>query len=65
MILTLVLANIPRHQQAAALKYGKREGDLIIIDAADLFVPVSIENTSPEQERVKAKRGGCCDPPRE
>jgi hypothetical protein len=78
MTLTLILDNIPAHQRAAALAYGRRDGNLITIDAADLFRPAPAtlarptamrppepipDDTSPEIERRKAKAGGCCGEP--
>lgn len=65
MTLTLIIDSIPQHQRAAALKYGKRDGPLVTIDAADLMRPAEPipADTSPEVERRKAKQGGCCGEP--
>jgi hypothetical protein len=66
MTLTLIIDNIPAHQRAAALKYGKVEGRTVTIDAAALFTPMPIpDDTTPEMERRKAKQGGCCGEPSE
>ena len=65
MILHLILANIPSHQRAAALKFGRRDGNDIFVDAEDLLKPVDPTEAKTYEPQKKKRKNPIKDIPLE